>query len=629
MLVDEGTTMPRALSRTVRRSSVGSAVLLSLIAGLLAAPAAAEPLAPTADIPRATDCPATIPTSSLAVGMTGQGLTVVRGAEPQPFAVEVVGVLDDGIGAGRDMIVIEASDLPGRKVISAGGGIWAGMSGSPVYLNGRLLGAVSYGFSASPSPIGGVTPAADMLDLLRLPGSTTARTAATAAAKPAPASVPLSAKERKAIDARATAAVPRGSLEVLPMPMALSGLSPQRIARFQAEADAGGMSAIAYAGSKAAVPAAAALTRPTAGGNFGAALSYGDLTAAAFGTTTAICGNEALAFGHPFTYAGPVSYGANGGNSLTIVKDKTFGSFKMANLGAAFGTVDQDRLAGIRADLTRTPALTPIRSTIRNLDNGHRRRGQTLAADRVQLPAITAFGLLANYDATFDEIGDGRASLDWTITGRRAGNRPFTLTRGNTFASRQDVSFEAAVDPASAVEALLDNEFEPVTIDRVSVLSAISTKYRQLTITKIETSVNGGTFSTPRVLRVKGGSTVQIRVTMRPYQSTQLTTTTLSMIVPRAKGRVGSLLVTGGAELAAGGDEEEGCLISPELCEEQDEGSLDALLNGLATDWRNDEVAARLVLAPGDNGSGVLRKTTKKRAAEVVYGEKELAIEIR
>src|SRR3712207_3162242 len=115
--------MPRALSRTLRRTAGGSAVLLSLIAGLLVAPAAAEPAVPTADIPGATDCPATIPTSALTVGMTGQGLTVVRGATPQPFSVEVLGVLDDGIGAGRDMVIIEVSDLPGRNVIGAGRGI--------------------------------------------------------------------------------------------------------------------------------------------------------------------------------------------------------------------------------------------------------------------------------------------------------------------------------------------------------------------------------------------------------------------------------------------------------------------------------------------------------------------------
>lgn len=616
--------MPRALPRTLRRTAVGSALLLSLVAGLQAVPAAA---APGDDLP-ATDCPAAIPTTALTVGTTGTGLTVIEGETPEPFTVRILGVLEDGIGAGRDMIIIEVVDVPGQNVLEAGGGIWNGMSGSPVYIDGKLLGSVSYGFSASPSPIGGVTPAEDMIDLLDLPGSTTARKA-TAAAKAAPARVSLSASERRAIDARARAAVPRGSLEVLPVPMALSGLSAARVKRFQAEADAGGLNAVAYAGGKVAAPTAAALARPRAGGNFGAALSYGDLTAAAFGTTTAVCGDEALAFGHPFQYAGPVSYGANEGTALAIVKDTTFGSFKMAKLGAPVGTVDQDRLAGLRADLTRTPALTPIRSTIRNLDNGTRRRGQTLAADRQQLPALTAFGLLSNYDATFDEIGGGRAGVDWTITGRRAGNRPFTLTRGDKFASPSDVSFEAAVDPATAVEALLYNEFEPVTIDRVSLLSGISTDYRDLSITKLEVAVNGGTFSTPKVLQVKGGSTLQIRVTLRPYQSTELRTTTLSMRVPRAKGRVGSLTVTGGAELAQGGDEEEGCLISPELCEEQDEPSFDSLLADIAKDWRNDEVAARLVLGPTDTGTSVLRKTTKKRAAEVVYGEKELAIVVR
>ena len=114
--------------RAARTTAIGSAVALALVAGLLTAPASAAP------IPDATDCPGVLPTSSVTPGMTGQGLTVVRGATPQPFAVEVLGVLEDGIGAGRDMIIIEVSDLPGQHVISAGGGIWAGMSGSPVYI---------------------------------------------------------------------------------------------------------------------------------------------------------------------------------------------------------------------------------------------------------------------------------------------------------------------------------------------------------------------------------------------------------------------------------------------------------------------------------------------------------------
>jgi hypothetical protein len=619
----------RALPRTLRRAAVGSAAALALVAGLLAAPAQA---APGDDLPATTECPEILPTSAIKAGDTGTGLTVVRGTEPKPFAVEVLGVRKNGIGAGKDLIIIEASDLPGEeKVISVGGGIWSGMSGSPVYINGKLIGAVAYGFSLAPSPIGGVTPAAYMDALLKLPRSAVARQG-TAAASPA-AEVSLSAAERRGLNARARAAVPSGSLRALPTPMTVGGLAPKRVEQFQAEADAAGLSVIARGGNTTAAPAVEAEpeARPEAGGNFAAALSYGDLTAAGVGTTTLVCRDQALAFGHPFGWSGPVSYGANGGNSLAIIKDDTFGSFKLADVGPLFGTVDQDRLAGLRADLDQGPALVPVRSTIRNVDTGRRRVGETRAADKTQLPGLTAFGLLANYDAVFDEIGDGRANTDWTITGRRAGGKPFTLTRGNKFASRGDIAFEAAADPALAVDTLLTNEFEPVSIDRVDFRSTVSSVYRDYTITKMEVSVDGGKFTTPRVLSVKGGALLRIRVSLRPYRSTALETTTLTMRVPRQKGRVGTLRVTGGATLAQPEEkeEEEGCLISPEACEDPGESSLDSILSDLRDQWRNDQVAARLVLEADRPGQKSIRKTGKKRVAEVVYGDKGLEIQIR
>ncbi len=590
-----------------KTTAIGSAAALALITGLLTAPASAAP------IPAAPDCPGIVPTSSVTAGMTGQGLTVVRGATPQPFAVEVLGVLENGIGAGRDMIVIEASDLPGRQVISAGGGIWAGMSGSPVYINGKLLGAVAYGFSASPSPIGGVTPAADMLDLLDLP----APAAKTRAASPAALQkVSLSAAERKVIAARAEAAVPAGSLEQLTLPMSVSGLTSARIKRFQAEAEKSDLPVFAYAGSRRAAPAATAeLARPHAGGNFVGALSYGDVTLAATGTTTAVCDDQAVAFGHPFQYIGASNYGANDANSLSIVKDNTFGPFKLASIGAQFGRVDQDRLAGIRADLSRLPALTPIKSTIRNSDNGKRRRGTTLAADATSLPLITTFGVLSNYDATFDEIGDGRASSNWTITGRRAGNVPFTINRSNAFASPFDVSFDAALDVGDAVSALVSNEFEPVTIDRVSFLSSISTAYQQWTITSLDVSVNGGAFRSPEVLSVPAGATLRVRARMRPYRSTAIKTSLFTMTVPaNTSGRVGSLVVTGGAELAGSGYEATG-------------STLNSLINGIKSKPRGDEVVARLDLEPLDGGR-TLTRTAKNRHSQTVIGELDMAVEV-
>jgi hypothetical protein len=605
---ERGIAMMLALTlRAAKSTAIGSAVALALVAGLLTAPASAAP------IPAEPDCPDIVPTSSVTAGMTGQGLTVVRGATPQPFAVEVLGVLENGIGAGRDMIIIEASDLPGRQVISAGGGIWAGMSGSPVYIDGKLLGAVAWGFSAAPSPIGGVTPAADMLDLLSLPSPAARQPAASPAASK---KVSLSAADRRAIAAEAEAAVPAGSLEQLTLPMSVSGLSPRRVQRFQAEAQADGLPVVAYPGSRRTAPAATeALARPQAGGNFIAALSYGDLTAAAIGTATAICGDEAVAFGHPFQFIGASTYGANDGNSLSIVKDNTFGSFKLASVGAQFGTVDQDRLAGIRADLTRVPALTPIKSTIRNLDTGTRRRGTTLAADRTSMAAITAFGFLSNYDAVFDEIGDGRAGTSWTITGRRAGNVPFTVSRSNTFASQFDVSFDAAFDVGDAVNALVTNEFGPVTIDRVSLLSSVTTAYQQWTITSMAVSVNGGSFVSPELLGVEPGDTLRVRVRMRPYRSTAVKTSLFTLTVPaNTAGRVGSLVVTGGVDLGSGAYE-------PGT-------SLNALLRNMSSTPRNDEVVASLTLDPVNGGTRPLVRTARNRHSQTVTGERSIALEV-
>ena len=105
---------PALTLRAAKTTAVASVLALALGAGLLTAPASAQPVGPAAKlaapIPEETDCPDILPTSSVAAGMAGQGLTVVRGATPQPFAVEVLGVLENGIGAGRDMIIIEASD---------------------------------------------------------------------------------------------------------------------------------------------------------------------------------------------------------------------------------------------------------------------------------------------------------------------------------------------------------------------------------------------------------------------------------------------------------------------------------------------------------------------------------------
>ena len=609
---------------------LGGTALAALLGGSLVAPAQAAPVAAPGE------CPATMTAAQATTGLVGQGLTVVKGNTPEPFRVDVLGVLEDGIGAGRDMVLIKVSDLPGRHVIDQGGGIWAGMSGSPVYVGNKLLGSVSYGFTLAPSPIGGLTPAADMADLLGLgTGATAARTAATAAE--GKEKVKLSSATRRAVEKRAGVAVPSSSIEQLPSPFAVSGVRGARLKRLQKDVATADLPLRVYASGRAsaAKAGAAPASRPTAGGNFASVLSYGDVTAASVGTTTYVCRNQALAYGHPDQFAGPVGYGANDADALAIVKDNTVGSFKQANVKGSFGTVDQDRLAGVRTNLTTTPSTAPITTTITNHDTGRSRTGTTQVAARNLLPALTPYALWANYDSTFDELGDGRLSEGWTITGTRAGGKAFSVSRTNKFADQEDVTFEPALELADAVYALSENDAEKVTISSVRYDAVVATAFRQVHLTKVEVSTNGGkSWSSPRALSVKAGAKLSVRTTVKPYQGTTAITKVSTLTVPKsAKGQVGALTVEGGSTATEDEESDDTACLLDESCDESDDPTLDQVIAGLKATPRNDDLVVSLRAededSKSDEESSSLLASTRVRQPEVVTGSRSIDVLVR
>ncbi|GAB2571142.1 SpoIVB peptidase S55 domain-containing protein [Microlunatus antarcticus] len=609
--------------------AAGAGVLLALVAGSMTAPAQAAPQVSA----RAVECPTAYPLASVAPGLRGEGQTVVTGTTPQPFVVDVLGVLEDGLGAGRDMIIVKVSDVAGGHVVDQGSGIWAGMSGSPVYVDGKLLGSVSYGFTTAPSPIGGLTPAADMLDLLDLKATSTAR---SKQASPASPKATLSTAAKTKLAAAAGVATPKGTLQQLVSPLAVSGIGTARLDKLQAATDAAGWSVKAYAAGRRSAPTAAAPTsRPQAGGNFAATLSYGDLTAAAIGTTTYVCGDQAIAFGHPFNLSGPASYGANDATSIAIVTDNTLGSFKMANVGPSFGTVDQDRTAGIRADLTAVPSGSVVSTRVKNLNSGKVRDGSTTVVDRGSLPGLLPDIVFSSQDAVFDEWGDGAGSSSWTISGTRAGGKTFAVTRTNRWASRDDVTIDPAFDVASAADALLNNDFEDVRIDKVAFANELSTKFDQLHITRMRVSVNGGPYVKGDLVQAKVGDKLTVRVDMSPFRSTTSSYVKLRMTVPKsAKGQVGTVSATGGVDLAQAGDDDASleCLLIGQGCASDTEGSLDGVISQLTSAPRNDAVTAQLVLEPQDDesdDSAPPAAAATKLQKLTVTGQKDIEIAVR
>jgi hypothetical protein len=235
------------------------------------------------------DCPKAFPTTDAVDGVEGTGFTVSKGRTPEPFSAKVIGRLTDGIFPGVDMIMAEVSS----PALTKAGGVWAGMSGSPVYAeDGRLIGAVAYGLSFGPTNIAGITPAEAMFPLLDGPDHRRRPLAGGCLPRrPSPQrSLPDRCPHRREHAGRG-----RG-FERLQLPVMVSGGNSKArqklMDRLAKRFDDVRFVTAASAESSTASPASI-----VAGGNFVAAISYGDITFAGAGTTTFVCGTRAVAFG--------------------------------------------------------------------------------------------------------------------------------------------------------------------------------------------------------------------------------------------------------------------------------------------------------------------------------------------
>ena len=281
----------------MRRSFTKGSVATLLAVTLAVAVAAATPAGRTpAAAAQPSGCPAIMTTDEVSVGMTGTGLSVLQGRDPVSFDAEVLGILTGFPLPGRKVVIAELSGPP----LTQAGGVWFGASGSPVYMDDpvtgeeELLGAVAFGFSFGPSNLAGLTPAEDMDDLLD-PGASTALTGAEKVALPRAL--------RAEVAARAGVAPAQiGSLVRLKTPLSVSGLGERGMRQLQRAIDRQDLPFVPYAGGAASASSAAAADLE-AGGNFAAALSLGDVTAAGIGTTTwqtaNLCMNRAITAASP------------------------------------------------------------------------------------------------------------------------------------------------------------------------------------------------------------------------------------------------------------------------------------------------------------------------------------------
>ncbi|HEY6322549.1 MAG TPA: hypothetical protein VJA16_13425, partial [Thermoanaerobaculia bacterium] len=289
----------------------------------------------------------TIGLDEVKVGQRGYGLSVFAGGEPERFDVEVIGVMRN---ISPDMSYILAR-LSGRGLESSG--VAAGMSGSPVFLDGRLAGAVSFGWPFSKEAICGITPIALMRSLATLGGPLP-----TTPPPPVELAGLLAGKIPADLLARQLARLrprlgdaPEGALAGVEWSAAGFGELSRGLLR-QA------LGSVAPTGRAAAVPGAPPPDL-VPGSAVAAVLVSGDFQLAATGTVTDHLGDHILAFGHPFLGIGPIRVPMAAAEVVTVLSSQ-YTSFKITNLGQTVGAFEQDRKAGIEGRLGATAPMIPM-----------------------------------------------------------------------------------------------------------------------------------------------------------------------------------------------------------------------------------------------------------------------------
>lgn len=396
--------------------------------------------------------------------MKGTGYTVVSGSKIEPFSVRVIGLLK-GSGPVKDFILIKVSG----KIFANGGGIAAGMSGSPVFIDNKLIGAIGYGFQNADPTYGLVTPIEDMLRIWSYPSHTL---------EPEEPAVfyqgGLKSYEGVAFVPRETAGTGNGHddkwLQARPVatPLLVSGLGERAFNQLYPTLTRGNLLPV-YTGLAAAGSGGNHDFQPKPGSAVSVTLVDGDYEVKSIGTLTWIEDNRILAFGHPFFNRGPVDYGFGGAEILDTLTSNVF-PFKMGVGYSPVGRITEDRGAGIGGVLGSTPEFIEVSVTVR----GERKTKRDhysfrVIQDEQFAPGLILAGIMDAVDRRLDRIGAGTAKVSFEIAGE---NIPVIKRENFYFGS--DIAVASIYELTRLLQLLSGNEFKPVKLTSVSVGMEIS-----------------------------------------------------------------------------------------------------------------------------------------------------------
>ncbi|MFO7820022.1 MAG: SpoIVB peptidase S55 domain-containing protein [Halanaerobacter sp.] len=449
-----------------------------------------------------------MPLEDIEAGMQGVGRTVIQGTKIEEFGVEIVSTLENQ-NQERDLILVKTSG----DVIERTGGIASGMSGSPVYIKGKLIGAIGYGWQMADHKIGMVTPIEDMLDIFKLEEKTDKENIIL--------DTPIEVSGKKYKEIKFSAADEEVSdphtLKAQPVttPLLVDGITgraKERLGEKLADFDLQPVESSGLVKNKEKVP-----LKP--GSAVAAQLVRGDINVSAIGTLTYLDDDRLLAFGHPFLEQGNASYLLSSAyihQMITSIKMP----FKIGSPAGLKGIITQDRTAGLAGKVEKFPNVVPLEIEV--VDNNLARSktyNLQIIHDEKLLTKLSSTVLLQAIDTTIDRKGEGTAEVSIEIVSNDLDDN--RLVRDNLYYSGSDIAANSLEDFMQVLGLLTNNPFERVNFANIKLRVEVSKKPRFALLEEVNLDKK----------ELKPGEEVEAEIKFRPYRK-ELITKDVSLKVP-------------------------------------------------------------------------------------------------
>jgi hypothetical protein len=528
------------------------------------------------------------PLTKVKPGLIGYGYTVFNGTKIEKFTVKVIAVIDSSYRHDHLILV----QLSGR-LLEQNGGLSAGMSGSPVYFQGKLAGAVSYGFENADPFLAFMTPIETMMNLMK--GTDIAKIEPlryhNGILKPVPVTAPV-----------LISGMGRRGYELVKQSLQEYGLTAVYSLGWGGMNNKDNFKEIIRPGSAISVQ-----------------LITGDYQVAALGTVTFVDGRKFLAFGHSFTNKGTVDYLAFNAFVFHTVKSPVM-SFKLAAPLHLVGRITEDRTVGILGKLGENPDLISVTANVKDSDRKQTRNFSFAIIDNEQAARdLIIAGVTDAIDQTIDRVGGGTAIVNFTIeTGEQT-----LISRQNLFYGK-DIAVDCLKDLKKVLELLTTNEYTPVRLKSI----------------RTEVEVNSGQ-TTARITglycertKIKPGEMFLVKAQLHTYRGVDLTIPfTVKLPEPYPPGKLNFVIRSGSKDIPNDAEAKKSELKSESL----NSGSLTELLAKFTDSPKNNELILEYYpsISPksediNHSGNSDLLKPVKIRSLTDYYiqGEAQFVLDV-